>query len=136
MVESQSISLQSRNFRIGLLYLLANLVVSVCAQLMLKKGMLELGAFELAGGGSYLLEMLHPLVVGGLILYACGTVLWLLCLTKLDLSFAYPVGTLQYLLVFAGAWLWFGEEISLMRLLGLGVICVGVLFLALDRKES
>ncbi|MEL7339624.1 MAG: multidrug resistance protein, partial [Bacteroidota bacterium] len=60
---------------------------------------------------------------------------WLLCLTKLDLSFAYPAGTLQYLFIFMGAWWWFDENISLLRIAGLVVIVIGVIVLALDNKK-
>lgn len=126
---------QRQDFRLGVFFLLANLIVSVASQLMLKQGMLELGEFEFAFGSTYFLKMMHPLVIGGLILYACGTVFWLLCLNKLDLSFAYPAGTLQYLFIFAGAWYWFDEEIPILRLLGLAVILFGVLILTLDTKK-
>ena len=127
---------KSKDFRIGVLYLMANLVVSVAAQFMLKRGMLDLGEFELAQGGMYLLEMINPLIIGGLLLYAAGTLLWLLCLTKLDLSFAYPTGTLQYLLVFVGAWILFDENISPLRIAGLVVICTGVFVLAFDLRKK
>lgn len=134
---AQTETLRSRkDFQLGLLFLLANLLVSVAAQFLLKRGMLELGGFELSEGWLYMLEMINPLIVGGLLLYASGTVLWLLCLRKLELSFAYPAGTLQYLLIFMGAWLWFDEQISLLRVAGMVVICVGVFFLAIDLKKS
>ncbi|MEM6347984.1 MAG: multidrug resistance protein [Bacteroidota bacterium] len=127
---------KSQDFKIGLVYLAIDILVSVAAQLLLKRGMMELGEFEFSGGVSYLLSMINPMIIGGLILYACGTVGWLLCLTKLDLSFAYPAGTMQYLFIFLGAWMWFDENISLLRIAGLVVICIGVVVLALDMKKS
>lgn len=137
MAQSTPLSPSPRkDFWVGLSFLLANLLVSVAAQFLLKRGMLDLGEFQLSEGVLYLLQMLNPLIIGGLGLYAAGTVLWLLCLRKLDLSFAYPAGTLQYLLIFAGAWLWFDETISVLRIAGMLVICVGVFFLALDLKKS
>lgn len=137
MTGTKTISVdKSQDFKIGLVYLLIDIIVSVAAQLLLKKGMLQLGEFELDGSFSYLISMLNPMIIGGLILYACGTVGWLLCLTKLDLSFAYPAGTMQYLFIFMGAWLWFDENVSALRIAGLVIICIGVVVLALDLKKS
>ena len=120
MTSSETVAIdKDRDFRIGLVYLMIDILVSVSAQLLLKKGMLELGEFSFSEGGTYLLSMLNPMIIGGLVLYACGTVGWLLCLTKLDLSFAYPAGTLQYLFIFMGAWWWFDENISLLRIAGI-----------------
>ena len=78
--------------------------------------------------------MINVQIIGGLILYALGTILWLMCLSKLDLSFAYPAATVQYLLVFAGAWILFNEEISPMRIAGLVVITAGVIIMSLDKS--
>ncbi|MFK7925763.1 MAG: multidrug resistance protein [Bacteroidia bacterium] len=127
---------KSQDFKIGIAALLIDIIISVAAQLLLKRGMMELGEFELSGGLTYLISMLNLKIIGGLILYAFGTVGWLFCLTKLDLSFAYPAGTLQYLFIFMGAWFWFGESISPLRIAGLLVICIGVVVLALDLKKS
>lgn len=124
---------------LGLTYLGLNLFVSVAAQFILKAGMADLGAFEPEMGlGSYLWEMLNLQIIGGLVLYATGTILWLLCLSKLDLSFAYPLATVQYVLIFLGAWLLFDETINTMRLTGLGIILGGVIVISLEttRKTS
>lgn len=122
---------------LGLTYLGLNLLVSVAAQFVLKAAMLKMGAFDAGQDtGAYLLAMLNVEVIGGLLLYASGTILWILCLSKLDLSLAYPAGTLQYLLVFAGAWWLFDEQISAIRLMGMLVICAGVLIMSLDLRKK
>lgn len=121
---------------LGLVYLGFNLLISVGAQFLLKAAMLELGAFDGGRGWlAYLLSMINPQVIGGLVMYGLGTILWILCLGKLDLSLAYPAGTLQYLLIFAGAWFWFDEQISVLRLLGMLVICLGVLIMSIDVRK-
>ena len=119
----------------GLIYLGLNLIISVAAQFILKAAMAQLGGFD-AGGDvwAYLLAMLNPYVIGGLVLYALGTILWLLCLTKLDLSFAYPAATLQYVLIFLGAWFLFDEQIDWMRIAGLAVIGAGVFVMSMDKN--
>ncbi|GAB4416566.1 MAG: SMR family transporter [Bacteroidia bacterium] len=120
----------------GLVYLALNLVISVAAQFMLKAAMANLGQFD-AGGDvlTYLLSMFNMQVIGGLVLYAMGTVLWLLCLTKLDLSFAYPAATLQYVLIFLGAWYLFDEQIDWLRIAGLVVIGCGVVVMSIEKRN-
>ena len=76
------------------------------------------------------------MIVGGLALYGCGTVLWILCLTRLELSFAYPVSTVQYLLVFLAAWWLLGEQIPPLRWLGMLVIVAGVLVMSTEREAD
>ena len=118
----------------GIIYLLLNLVVSVAAQFVLKAAVAKLGPVAERDLVHYILSMVNLPIIFGLLLYASGTILWLLCLTKLDLSFAYPVATIQYLLVFLGAWLLFDETISLQRIIGMLVICLGVLVISLDKQ--
>lgn len=120
---------------LGMIYLLLNLIISVAAQAVLKAAMAELGGFDPANAVDYFISMLNPMVIGGLLLYGSGTILWLLCLTKLDLSFAYPAATLQYFLVFWSAWYFLGESIGWVRIAALCVITVGVIIMSLD-KES
>ena len=127
----------SRDMAMGLTYLGLNLLISVAAQFVLKAAMKNLGGFEADGGAmDYFLHMLNWEVIGGLFLYASGTILWLMCLTKLDLSFAYPAATMQYFLIFLGAWWFFGESIGWMKMAGLFVIVGGVIVMSLDKEKS
>ncbi|PSR13194.1 MAG: 4-amino-4-deoxy-L-arabinose transferase [Bacteroidetes bacterium] len=123
---------------LGLLYLGVDILVSVAAQLVLKNAMLRLGAFD-AGAGwlNYVATMaLDVEVIGGLSLYGSGMILWILCLSKLDLSLAYPIGTLQYILIFVGAWWLFDEQISPLRLTGMLVICLGAFIMSVDLHKK
>jgi len=109
--------------------------VSVIAQLVLKAAMMKVGEFEIDDNWlRYAYGMINIEIIGGLFLYGTGTILWILCLTKLDLSLAYPAGTLQYLLIFAGAWWFFDERITAIRLLGMIVICIGVFIMSVERR--
>ena len=124
-------------FAVGLLFLLINLIVSAGAQLMLKAGMLEIGSFQFSGNFlEYALNMLTWKIIGGLFLYASGIAFWLLCLSKLELSFAYPVSTVQYILIFLGSWIFFQENIGWQRILGMLVICLGVLVISLEHRRK
>ena len=59
-------------------------------------------------------------------MYVASTLFWILALSGMDLSFACPVASVQYVLVFLGAWYFFGETVSWLRLGGMALICSGV----------
>lgn len=65
-------------------------------------------------------------IVYGLGVYTVGTGFWMLCLGYLDLSYAYPFTGLTYVLVLGGSWFLFDERVTLQRIVGVFVICLGV----------
>jgi drug/metabolite transporter (DMT)-like permease len=71
--------------------------------------------------------VIQPRVVFALALNGLAAVLWLLALSRLDLSYAAPLLCLNYFVVPFGAYLFFKERISRRRLLAILVICAGVL---------
>ncbi len=78
---------------------------------------------------------LRPGIYAGVAVYAAGTVLWILCLRGLDLSFAYPASALQIVIVYAGAAAILGERIPPGRLLGVAVILAGLSLLFSERRS-
>jgi drug/metabolite transporter (DMT)-like permease len=51
-------------------------------------------------------------------------------LSRTDVTIAYPMLSLGYVVAAAGAWLFLGEAVSPQRLLAIAVIMVGVALLA------
>ncbi|NJN16777.1 MAG: EamA family transporter [Oscillochloris sp.] len=105
----------------------------VAGQLLLKVGMSQMGSLEIsmAAVPSIVLRMAtSPWVVGGLFVYVSGIFFWLLALNRVDLSYAYPFASLSYVLIFFSSWLMLGERISLSRVMGMIVICLGVVLVA------
>ena len=72
----------------------------------------------------------------GLIVYGSGTVLWILCLRRLELSFAYPASALQLVLVYLGATAFLGETIPIQRWIGVGVIVAGIAILSKSERRN
>ena len=68
-----------------------------------------------------------PFVLSGLIVYIFSTVLWLYILSKIPISYAYPIQALAYPFVFIIAGIFFNEGISIIRWIGAGVIILGVI---------
>lgn len=71
-----------------------------------------------------------PMVLLGLMLYGVGTVLWLFALRQLDLSLAYPFVAMSFVMVAGSGMLFLGEPIQPTRLVGLGLIVLGLFVMA------
>jgi multidrug transporter EmrE-like cation transporter len=72
---------------------------------------------------------LNPWFLGGLVLYAVSVVNWVVVLSRMDLSVAYPLMSVGYILtLFAGIWL-FNEPFSGTRMAGIAAIMIGVVLI-------
>lgn len=108
-------------------------ITGVAGQLMLKIGMSKMGALEISMAALPAITWrmaTSPWVVGGLVIYVSGIFFWLLALNRVDLSFAYPFASLSYVLIFLSSWLLLGEQITMPRVMGMLVICLGVVLVA------
>lgn len=73
--------------------------------------------------------LLQPPIFLGLMAYVLSTACWLAVLSKTDLSFAYPMLSIGYVAVLLIGWLAFDEEVSMLRWLGVALICIGIVAL-------
>lgn len=113
--------------------LLITVTLNVFGQFLMKQGMGQIGAI---GGSaevmatSLLRAFLNPYVIGGVGAYGLSSIFWLILLSRVDLSYAYPALALGYVLVtLIGAWI-LGESVSTLRWLAVGIICAGVVLLS------
>jgi len=107
-------------------------VFTVAGQLFLRKGMLDVGevSFSLQSLWKTLGETAsNGYVIMGFILFALGAIFWLVILSKVEVSYAYPIGSLGYILLLFASWLFLGEAIPLSRWIGVFVICLGIFFI-------
>lgn len=112
---------------------LASIVLAVCGQLLLKQGMLKIGYVELDGKVilSFLVKAAtSPFVIGGLISFGVSFVLWLLILTRLELSKVYPMVAVGYVLTVFFSWLFFKENVTALRIVAISLIVLGVVVLS------
>jgi drug/metabolite transporter (DMT)-like permease len=112
----------------GHVSLLASILLGVASHLILKFGVLQVQAQP-----GVLITYLW--IVLGLVVYAAGTGCWMLCLSRLDLSYAYPFTGLSYVLIFVASSVIFGDRVSLERLGGILVVCLGITFIS-SRSRS
>jgi drug/metabolite transporter (DMT)-like permease len=114
-------------------YILISVAAGATGQILLKFGMMHIGEVTLSA--DQVLSVLwrlatNPFVVGGLALYAGGTVFWLAALSRVDLSYAYPFASLSYVVMLTAAWVLFAENITPLRLFGTLVVGLGVLLIS------
>jgi drug/metabolite transporter (DMT)-like permease len=118
----------------SLFLVLASVAAGVSGQLCLKAGMDRVGALSATGAIAIFQTALRvvttPLVFVGLSFYVLGAAFWLLVLSKLDLSLAYPMLALTYVLIPLAAQFVLGEQVPMLRWLGVGIIFVGVIVVA------
>jgi len=114
--------------------IVANVAMTSLAQIVLKAGMSAPEVTRALAGGLRLPAMvtvfLHPWVIIGLALYGGAAVVWLLVLSRVDVSLAYPFVGLGFVVTMVLAWALLGESVSPARIGGTLLIAAGVVLLA------
>jgi multidrug transporter EmrE-like cation transporter len=115
--------------------ILLSVALSASAQLLFKYGMSRSSMSAASAGGPltarFLMAVaLNPGVVLGLVCYAVSAVLWLVVLSRIDLSQAYPFVGGGFLITMFGGVLLFGEVLSAPRLFGTALVVAGIIFVA------
>jgi len=107
-----------------------SIVLSVAAQFSLKAGMSSAGIKAVLARpftfSSAVSVFSNKYVLGGFMLYGLGAVVWLLVLSKWDVSKAYPLVGLGFIFTVAIGFM-VGEQITSSRVLGVALICAGVI---------
>jgi multidrug transporter EmrE-like cation transporter len=112
---------------------LSGVLLNAIAQLLLKAGAGSLAGVELRPANALLIAgrlVVSAPIIAGLACYALSVVLWILALVRVEVSVAYPMLSLGYVVNALAAWWLFGEDLSGARLAGIGVILVGVWLVA------
>ncbi|MFH1428895.1 MAG: hypothetical protein ABIH39_04030 [Candidatus Margulisiibacteriota bacterium] len=108
---------------------LVPILIGVVGQLFLKHGMMQIGTFAITTTAllaTFIKVITNISVMFGFFLYGMSALLWLIVLSRMDLSFAYPLLSVGYILVLIFSWLFFKETVSIVRWSGVLVICFGV----------
>ena len=117
----------------SLALILTGVLLNAAAQLLLKAGTNAVGSFAFTPSNivdaGFALVRQWP-ILGGLVCYVVSVVVWILGLTRVDVSMAYPLLSLGYVVNAVAAWYLFGEAVGPQRMIGIGVIIVGVVLVA------
>jgi multidrug transporter EmrE-like cation transporter len=106
-----------------------SIALSVAAQFCLKAGMSSAAVrAELERPhtlGTAFSVLTNKYVLGGFLLYGLGAIVWLGVLSRWEVSKAYPLVGLGFVFTVAIGYV-LGEQVHLVRLLGVALICSGV----------
>ena len=114
-------------------FLITGVLLNAVAQILLKLGTKAVGEIHLTMDNwfSIALKVATQLpIIGGLSCYVLSVVVWIIALSRADVSMAYPMLSLGYIVTALGAWYFFGEVISIQRIVAMAVILVGVAMMA------
>ena len=109
--------------------ILLGVLLNAFAQIILKQGMRIIGPFAFSMDNLIPIGIkvaLNPYVIIGLFCYVVSFVVWLLVLSRVDVSFAYPLLSVGYIVAALFGQTFFNESIGVMRWAGIVVICLGV----------
>lgn len=111
------------------LLILLGVLLNAAAQLLLKAGMNQIGHFEFSFANIVPIGMrviVNVPIITGLAAYVMSVVVWLLVLSRVQVSYAYPMLSIGYIVNAVAAYYFFGESLSLIRISGIVVIILGV----------
>ena len=104
---------------------------SVAGELLLKSGMNRVGILTLSSLGLMIPKMLRTWqLYGGLASITLGAAFWLAATSRVELSWAYPLLAMGYILMLLFSGIVLGEHISLLRWIGTIIIVLGVILVS------
>ncbi len=107
---------------------LVAVLTAIGGQFFLKLGALKLGKVNAGNALSHVLGIvLTPELLFGLFLYGLSAILYILLLTRVNLSIMGPAVSIGYIFSVMLGYFFFKESIPISRLIGLGFIACGVI---------
>ncbi|MDD4978267.1 MAG: EamA family transporter [Gallionella sp.] len=115
----------------GLIF--AGVMLNAAAQILMKAGTNAIGHFEFSAAnilpiGIKLATEWHIIVA--LSCYVVSVVVWILALSRVPVSIAFPMLSMAYVVNAIAAWYLLGEAFNPTKLVGMGVIILGVVIIS------
>ncbi len=109
--------------------LMTGVLLNAAAQLLLKAGTNAVGSFEFTSENLVPVGLklaFEPHIMGGMLCYGISLVVWIMGLSRVPVSIAYPMLSIGYVINALAAWHLFGESLGAQKLVGIGFIILGV----------
>jgi multidrug transporter EmrE-like cation transporter len=107
--------------------------LNAMAQIALRKTMLTAGALPSglsnAAGFAFALP-LNPWFVAGMACYAASIGSWMIVLSKTEVSLAYPMLSIGYIMTAIIGYYFLGENVNVARIAGIALICCGIVVIS------
>jgi drug/metabolite transporter (DMT)-like permease len=108
----------------------------VSGHLLIKMGLSHLAAFP--SPLPVWMRVFHcvtqPEVAAGLLVYSLGSLCWMIAVAQQEISFLYPLSSVNYVLVVLASSTFFGEAVSLRRMAGVALIVLGMVLMNRDPR--
>lgn len=118
----------------SILLILFSISIAVAGQILLKIGINHIGIVNFSNMDAlkqlFFGVIKSPLVISGLFLYVISAAIWLVVLSAVDLSFAYPFIGLTYVMVLILSRFILKEDVNLIRWAGAIIITIGVIVIS------
>lgn len=115
----------------GLIF--TGVMLNAAAQILMKAGTNSIGYFEFS------MENILPIgwklatewhIITALFCYALSVIIWILALSRVPVSIAFPMLSMAYVVNAVAAWYLLGEPFNATKLVGMGVIILGVIIIS------
>lgn len=115
---------------VNLALILLNIALAVSGQLAIKAGMKQVGVIHASNWFALLItSFTNVYVVLGLLAYIIAAGTWIVVLSRVDLTVAYPMLSLGYIAVLILSALILKESVGVVRILGTILIILGVVLI-------
>jgi len=113
--------------------ILVSVSLNATAQIFMRRGMIQVG--EVSFGTGAFIKIIPELLTNGflwlsLLCYGLSIILWMMVLSRVEVSFAYAFSSLGYVLVTVMGVFFLRENISILRIVGILVVCIGIILVA------
>lgn len=128
----------SRETITALMWLLPAILFTTTGELFLKRGMNEIGTFDFASGSTIIPTLIriftNPWILIGFAGFGAGSIFWLSVISRVPLSLAYPMLALSYVIIVIESWIFLGEGLHPLRVIGSIVVGIGVVLVGLSES--
>lgn len=118
---------------LSFIFVLVGVMLNAVAQLFLKAGTSSFGDL-LVNGDSFpylfIRVIANPLILCGLACYVISVGVWIIALSRVEVSIAYPMLSMGYVVNAVAASYLFGEVLSMQRVSGISLVIAGVVLVA------
>ncbi|AKP72810.1 4-amino-4-deoxy-L-arabinose transferase [Piscirickettsia salmonis] len=117
----------------NIVIILLSVMLNAAAQIFLKLGMERIGRISLEHIPHVLplayKAATNPFIIAGFACYAVSLVTWMVVLSRVAVSYAYPMLSVGYIVTAVAGYYLFSEPLTVTRVLGIIVIILGVILI-------
>lgn len=111
--------------------ILSSVLLNCFAQMLIKKGMIQVGEISLIQFTDNFFKIVTNIWLWfAIVALGFSLLLWIIVLSKVEVSYAYPFTSLGFVFLLLAGYLCFNETISLMKIIGMIVITIGVFIIS------